>query len=96
MEVNRFLCFKKKKKRFLKLKPCLLGDRGMPGSGVCVRRGGRCRDWYLTPPWGLIAGCRGCWGQWDHLLGVFLHHRPGGAKQTEGEGGVSEFLQQLV
>lgn len=37
MEVNRFLCFKKKK--ILKLKPCLLGDWGMPGSGVCVRRG---------------------------------------------------------
>lgn len=33
MEVNRFLCWEKKD--FLKLKPCLLGDQGMPGSGVC-------------------------------------------------------------
>ena len=42
----------------------------MLGSGVCVRWGGRCRDWFLTTPRGLIPGCRGCWGQWDRLLGA--------------------------
>lgn len=47
-------------------------------------------------PQELIPGCRGCWEQYDHLLVSPHHHRPGGAKQMEGEGGVSQFLEQLV
>ena len=83
MEVNRFLCFKKKKKRFLKLKSCFL-ETGACQDQECVCGGGRCRDWYLTRPGGLIPGCRGCWGQWGHLLGVSLPPQAWGS-QADGK-----------
>ena len=73
----------KKKKRFLKLKSCFL-ETGACQDQECVCGGGRCRDWYLTRPGGLIPGCRGCWGQWGHLLGVSLPPQAWGS-QADGK-----------
>lgn len=57
--------------------------------------GGRCRDWYLTPPRDSFLDVEVAGGSGIICLAC-LPPRPRGAKQMEGEGGVSEFLQQLV
>lgn len=51
--------------------------------------GRRVQGMVPNTPQEFIPGCRGCWEQYDHLLASPHHHRPGGAKQMEGEGGVS-------